>query len=137
MKCDPGYACESSGKDSIDKSADKCDAGYYCKEAATNKQATICSLGNYCDEASAMEVPCPPGKACTAPATYREIPSGGVASTTFETCSAGHWCEQGSSTVTPSGSGGGELCPPGYFCEAGIEAPVPCPPGTYNPDSQG
>lgn len=47
-------------------------------------------------------------------------------------CTAGYYCTQESTTATPSGAGG-DRCPPGYFCEQGTDAPVPCPPGTYNP----
>lgn len=32
LKCDPGMACTTSGKATIDTSTDMCDKGYRCKE---------------------------------------------------------------------------------------------------------
>jgi hypothetical protein len=54
----------------VDVNTDKCEPGYRCLYQATGPQDTICQAGSYCNEGSSFEIPCPPGKACTAPATY-------------------------------------------------------------------
>ena len=37
-------------------------------------------------------------------------------------CEAGYYCDSGSSTPTPSGTGG-DKCTPGYYCPAASSAP--------------
>ena len=50
-------------------------------------------------------------------------------------CQAGHYCESGVDTATPTTSGvhtgtGGE-CPLGSFCPQGSTVPIVCNPGSY------
>ena len=125
-----------------------CEAGYYCPGGSFNKfggdnttERRPCMAGTYCETGSPAEENCPIGtfsggvgatsssncSACT-PGMYCDsagaiMPAG--------MCTAGYYCAGGSSTATPTGTGG-NLCPAGTFCDAGSVQPVPCPAGSYN-----
>lgn len=53
-------------------------------------------------------------------------------------CSAGYICLEGATSSTPNSisDGGGYPCPIGFYCPNGVTIEIPCPPGTYNPDTQ-
>ena len=45
-------------------------------------------------------------------------------------CYASYYCDGGSDTPTPTGSGGG-FCTAGFFCPEGSTEMTPCTPGSY------
>eukprot|EP00656_Telonema_subtile_P043571 TRINITY_DN49916_c0_g1_i1.p1 TRINITY_DN49916_c0_g1~~TRINITY_DN49916_c0_g1_i1.p1 ORF type:complete len:171 (+),score=12.67 TRINITY_DN49916_c0_g1_i1:139-651(+) len=49
-------------------------------------------------------------------------------------CAAGYYCNNGSSTATPSNTSGmGSVCPLGHYCPTGASSPLQCPIGTFGP----
>lgn len=52
-------------------------------------------------------------------------------------CYAGYYCKRGSLTPNPTNATeAGGPCPKGYRCPNGTDFPIPCSPGTYNPQSR-
>ena len=125
LNCPAGYLCDSTGIGEL-LDALLCPAGFYCEKGA--QVAQRCELGHYCEEATAATAghsprPCPAGYACT---------SFGIADYNDFQCSAGRFCEAGITSVA-------EIidCPAGRYCETATPIPELCPPGTYNPSTQG
>lgn len=50
-------------------------------------------------------------------------------------CSAGHYCTLKSTVMNPIGQTFGDYCPSGHYCPLGTGSPVPCPRGTYLPET--
>ena len=50
-------------------------------------------------------------------------------------CTAGHYCESGVDTATPTDGDGhkgvGGVCPPGNYCPRGTVTPLECEAGSY------
>ena len=164
--CDAGYICEQASPSPTPRTIDldlfnqtvgsPCPLGFYCPEGTTRPQrcpgglfinfegagnvsdcglcpagktcpletttAQDCRKGYYCPFNS-TEVPCPVG-------TYNNR-TGGPDDSYCLPCVAGFWCnrEGGASYLS-------KPCPPGYYCDSGVDQPAPCPPGTYR-DSPG
>ncbi|CDJ49290.1 Cast multi-domain protein, related [Eimeria brunetti] len=145
--CRPGTHAENEGM----TACLPCPAGFYCDEAGmgTNKvYRKDCRKGMYCEEGSIIHKNCPPGtynpdkngqtiddcRACP-PGKYcqqEELhePTGD--------CAAGYYCAARSISIAPleTDSFGNGPCPAGYYCPEGIEDPVPCPEGTYQPSTR-
>jgi hypothetical protein len=138
LLCDPGSYC---GENGLAAASGLCAAGYYCTGGSTSSQPVLtlagpsgqsmggrCPVGHFCPEGAVHAVPCTPGAACT----RQGLPAPDA------TCQAGYYCRSTASTATPTDDAlegqGGNRCRPGFYCPAGSAWPVPCSPGTYNPD---
>ncbi|XP_077985306.1 uncharacterized protein LOC144439946 [Glandiceps talaboti] len=122
---------------------DICPEGYYC---IYGDRATPCPQGYYCPEGTGYDYqPCPTGTYgatkgliqepdCT-PCTGGRYCSTPGSPTTDGPCSAGHYCELGVDTNTPTDSDGhkgvGGVCPAGSYCPSNTPTPIPCPAGSY------
>ncbi|CDI84633.1 hypothetical protein, conserved [Eimeria praecox] len=123
-----------------------CPPNHYCPDETDTPMP--CPEGYFCPGGDDPPFTCPPGSratsACKAALTAEECcepcPAGtysdAEASSVCNPCSAGYICTEGSTTPTPSTSGG-YICPAGYYCPAGAVTPRPCSPGTYRKDTGG
>ena len=50
-------------------------------------------------------------------------------------CTAGYYCSLGAVFANPMAQAYGDVCPGGYYCPEGTGDPLPCPAGTYLPDT--
>jgi len=87
----------------------------------------LCPVGTYNNltglRAANECAPCDPGYYC---------PNQGIV-VPDKLCSAGHYCELGSTEPAPVGQVYGYSCPVGHYCPEGTPAPVPCSAGFYQP----
>ena len=124
--CDGGYYC-GPGLNSTDEQVD-CPAGYYCPQGSSTTQP--CNIGTYTDE-TLEENPecknCLPGEYCSIRGL--PVPDGN--------CSAGYFCPDGANLNNPKPGDTGTddyICPVGYECPEHSPEPIPCGPGTYQPN---
>ena len=140
--CTAGMYCGSVG---LSEPTANCSSGYYCLGGATVATPTdgvtgdVCPAGHYCVEGATFPAECPVGTFssstgaaddsvcmdCTAGSYCNES---GIAEVSGP-CPEGFFCANG--TSTPS-----EICPDGHMCPMGSSEPVPCPPGSYQVDTQ-
>ena len=100
-----------------------CTPGKYCAAGTIDTGLVDCPTGYYCNYMTMFgfggngKLPCPAG-------TYRSS-VGATRAEDCSTCTAGKYCEAG--TTTPV------ACPAGHYCPAGTKTPneFPCPDGTY------
>ena len=89
----------------------------------------LCPVGTYNNltglRAANECAPCDPGYYC---------PNQGIV-VPDKLCSAGHYCELGSTEPAPVGQAYGYSCPVGHYCPEGTPAPVPCAAGFYQPNT--
>ncbi|XP_033646870.1 uncharacterized protein LOC117306372 isoform X1 [Asterias rubens] len=145
--CDFGWYCDNEG---LTAPTAQCQAGYYCQRGAQKPDpedgftGDICPMGSFCVEGSATSEDCPIGSYGndTGLKTSSECPlcdPGWFCPTTGLTspgtpCFAGFYCTLGATNGNPDGEAFGYKCPEGHYCPTGTPVPVPCVPGTYNPD---
>ena len=107
-----------------------CEEGYYCESGQDAYETNECPEGHYCQASTFFEVHYPCGIG-----TYNADPLGADESTVCIDCESTKFCSLfGMDTHTGD-------CPPGFYCEAGLEYPSPvdssngqmCVPGTYCP----
>jgi hypothetical protein len=90
--------------------------GYFASGIEGSRSArTQCEPGSYCD-GSGIARPCPAGR------------YGNISGLTNDSCSGG--CADGELCLQQTSSAGGQSCPTGSYCLAGMA--LPCPSGTYN-----
>ena len=134
LLCTPGEFCEGEG---LSESTGNCSDGWFCVGGASNSRpisATnystdcviqftggVCASGTYCPEGVASPLGCPMGLYCN---------DSGLSAPTGN-CSAGYWCSGNAITPSPIDS----PCPIGNYCEEGSQTPLPCPAGTFAPNS--
>ena len=149
--CPPGQYCDRPG---LSNPAGLCSPGYYCTLGSytstppflgpphtdsSSEIGGICPPRGYCEPGSSEPTPCPPG-------TYLNE-TGKASVNDCLMCTPGWFCN-GTASAGPVG-----LCEPGYYCPGGAEnatqveapighytgygdsQPIPCPPGTYNPET--
>ncbi|KDO27716.1 hypothetical protein SPRG_22196, partial [Saprolegnia parasitica CBS 223.65] len=123
-----------------------CPARFYCNGTAT-VQPAVCPQGYYCPASTALPQKCPAG-------TYSNLT--GLAATTdclscppgffcqtsglvqpSGPCMAGYTCTGGAMFPNPNGQSYGTICPAGMYCPLGSALPLPCPLGTYRPNTLG
>ncbi|EQC24780.1 hypothetical protein SDRG_17328, partial [Saprolegnia diclina VS20] len=123
-----------------------CPARFYCNGTAT-VQPAVCPQGFYCPMSTALPQKCPAG-------TYSNLT--GLAVTTdclscppgffcqtsglvqpSGPCMAGYTCTGGAMFPNPNGQSYGTICPAGMYCPLGSALPLPCPLGTYRPNTLG
>nr|XP_006821767.1 PREDICTED: uncharacterized protein LOC100369099 [Saccoglossus kowalevskii] len=119
--CPAGYFCTQGH-------AERCPQGDYCPEG-TGWDTQMCPVGTYGATTSLIQesdcTDCTGGQQCSIPGS--PAPNG--------PCNAGHYCELGVNTATPTATDGhtgvGGVCPPGTYCPSNTPTPIPCPAGTY------
>ena len=50
-------------------------------------------------------------------------------------CSVGYYCSLAAIVPNPTSETFGDICPIGHYCPEGTASPVPCPVGTYQPNT--
>jgi hypothetical protein len=113
--CTTGYYCDDGTYDSTKK----CLAGYYCLSGAYEKdqEGLECPTGFYCTEGTKLPTACPDGKYSL---------RGAQSEDNCTDCLEGYYC------VRYTTSSAMVECPKGYYCPYGVDAPIPCPKGTFN-----
>ncbi|KAM4567238.1 uncharacterized protein PAE49_010636 isoform 2-T2 [Odontesthes bonariensis] len=101
-----------------------CPAGKFCGSEGLVEPTGWCAAGFLC--LIGVKVPnpndnktgslCPPGSFC-----QRGLREGD--------CQAGFYCDWGSRKADQT------LCPAGFFCPSGTPVPMPCPAGTFSPET--
>ena len=121
MLCPVNFYCPRGARDPI-----PCDDKHIC--ALGSEAEYLCAAGFYVKDNSRYAainqcLACPIG-------TYSTLTTEGC-----QPCTAGYMCYGETNTETPTifNMHKGELCPKGHYCPSGIETPLECPPGTYNP----
>ena len=119
--CPEGFYCTAG---TIIFSDYVCPKGYYCPEGTTSSTQYPCSAGTYNPIKGATDdsfcVSCDPGKYC----------SGTGLSEVTGICDGGYICTGGSTTATPTTSGG-QKCTSGYYCPSGGSVQIKCKAGYY------
>jgi len=113
--CPTGYFCDDGTFDR----GNKCKKGYYCHSEAEeeDQKGLECPTGYYCLEGTKLPTACPDGKYSL---------KGAESEDDCTDCREGYYCVRytvGSAMM---------ICPVGYFCPEGVDAPIACPKGTYN-----
>lgn len=113
--CPSGYFCNDG---TFDRS-NKCKKGYYCHSEAFEEDEydNRCPTGYFCEEGTKLPTACPDG-------TYSL--RGAVDEDDCTDCLAGFYC------VRYSTASAMIICPVGYYCPDGVDAPIPCSKGKYN-----
>ncbi|XP_055369802.1 uncharacterized protein si:ch211-286b4.4 [Betta splendens] len=101
-----------------------CPAGLFCGSEGLTQPSGTCAAGFLCLTGATVPNPtdnttgslCPPGTFCQQGQRAGD-------------CWPGFYCDWGSSRADRA------LCPAGSFCPGGTPVPVPCPAGTYGPDT--
>ncbi|KAE8591947.1 hypothetical protein XENTR_v10018612 [Xenopus tropicalis] len=99
-----------------------CPAGFYCAVEGLTQPTGRCLPGYWCIARSQISNPtdgvsgiiCPRGKYC-------------VSGNLTGDCYDGYFCDYHSTRPDQ------KLCPPGFYCPAGTESPLPCDSGSYAP----
>ncbi|KAH8067766.1 calcium ion binding protein [Aureococcus anophagefferens] len=122
--CDAGTFSDSRNL-THERECDECLAGYVCDSATTSNTIADCSAGYYC----------PPGTSSTTMANEYACVAGTYSAATnlgaadeCDACNASYYCSGGGSTVTAT-------CTAGHYCPEGTGTPVECPAGTYSPNA--
>ena len=124
IPCDSGMSCPQSG---LSTPYGICSPGWYCSGGSESPQPTDpaqggpCLPGFYCPEGSFSPTMCDPGFYCS---------SSELANVTGP-CNAGYFCIEGSDVLDPIDGVVGNTCPAGHYCEQQSTSPTPCPVGTY------
>ena len=151
-ECTPGYYCETAG---LTAPTDKCFEGYYCFAGSSTPTPIdpssplstietpfggLCPRGGFCPRGATRPEPCPSGSFSNVTGAASEsqclpcIPGSYCqgSSNPFPTglCEAGFYCPEGSVSSRE------EITPAGYFTEDGSAAPIACPAGTWNQQTQ-
>ena len=127
FKCSDGYDCSNFDELGQNQSptpvGKECPVGHYCQEG--NKYA--CPAGTYRETIKATSIDyclsCKPGYYC-------EEGTGVFDDTIL--CVPGHYCPSGTDLVNMTSN----ICSPGHFCPQGADREIPCPAGSYCPDSE-
>ena len=78
----------------------------------------LCPAGFYCTNGTTLPEKCKNG-------TFS--PAGAASDAECTSCKEGYFCTDASAVM--------HECPKGNYCPLGVQAPIPCPLGTYGPDS--
>ncbi|KAM8904697.1 uncharacterized protein AB9W97_008232 isoform 6-T6 [Spinachia spinachia] len=142
--CAAGQYCPSVG---LSEPAGSCNAGYWCRGAASSPSpldgasGSLCPPGQYCPTGTTAPMACPQGSwSNTSGLRNREdcasclggfyCNSVGLTKPSGP-CAGGYYCVEGAVTSAPTDGVTGGPCPEGYYCPEGTVLPVPCDPGTY------
>ena len=123
IDCPAGSYCPVGSAEPLD-----CPRGYYCGEAVGEPEP--CPIGTLGNRTGLMWIEdctnCTKGRFCDAPGLPG--PRG--------PCDPGYLCYGGAYTSTPTDGVTGEICPRGGYCPLGSFQSKPCPPGTFNNNSE-
>ena len=124
--CPPSYFCDNRFLPVVLFNDSLCPVGYYCPIGTSFAYENPCPRGTFSNTSglstSKQCIPCFPGHFCGESGLVE--PSG--------PCFAGHVCVAGSDSPTPQDS----PCPAGHFCPYGTYDPIPCPMGTFSPNTR-
>lgn len=136
IECPAGRQCISDTA-SVETPT-SCPKGSYCHKG-TGRNPNRCPIGTFNPNLASVSnsscQQCLAGKYC-----FKEGAKGFDSvyedgnGTFVSRCSEGWFCQFGVNVAKPdniSNTGSGFPCQPGYYCEAGIEAMVQCPNGTF------
>ncbi|PIK41162.1 hypothetical protein BSL78_21986 [Apostichopus japonicus] len=144
LDCPAGYFCKFQGEQEICPMGYVCPAGtgYYCPANSSSYEEQPCPSGHYCPEGTEFgeQFKCSPGTFnnltisnnltdCVSCLAGYYCASNGLPWPSG-LCEGGYYCDGGSTTATPSGSGG-DRCLAGTFCPPGSPYPTPCDGGSY------
>ena len=82
-----------------------------------DQEGLECPTGFYCTEGTKLPTACPDGKYSL---------RGAESEDNCTDCREGYYC------VRYTTSSAMVICPKGYYCPYGVDAPIPCPKGTFN-----
>nr|XP_048683106.1 sushi, von Willebrand factor type A, EGF and pentraxin domain-containing protein 1-like [Caretta caretta] len=129
--CDPEVQIQDH-KETFSHGAIKpadCPAGYYCLSGTKAAKQYPCPEGTFSNQTGLSSSKdcraCPGGKFCADAGLL--IPSG--------PCLPRYYCILKARVPNPVNDETGDLCPAGHFCPLGSSSPVPCPTGTFLPQS--
>ena len=138
--CTAGRYCDREG---LAEPTGLCMAGYFCGVGESVANPNRCPPGHFCVEGTSVPVPCPPGTYSAAEGnanvTNCRPCSGGQncldsgLSAPSGLCDAGYYCPHDVATVYPNPQA--YPCLAGHRCLEGIADPIPCEPGTYQPNT--
>jgi len=119
IACLPGYYCPVNTKYATEY---PCPRGTYntAPSGTSIGSCTTCPIAKYCPPGTATPLDCPPGSYCVA----------GTADPLQSKCPGGTY----SGDVAIGSSAACTACPKGHYCPVGSVYPIPCPPGTVNPN---
>ncbi|KAL8442952.1 hypothetical protein Emed_007046 [Eimeria media] len=138
--CTAGKYCSAYG---LAATSGDCSAGYACPEGSTSPHpdSALCPAGHYCQGGVNPPQKCPPGKVLSGRGASKEddcLPcppgfycQGSGLSAPTGPCPEGYYCEK--ETTDPNNA---IPCKAGHMCPEGSPAPVPCPPGTKQPNER-
>ncbi|XP_072885876.1 uncharacterized protein [Hemitrygon akajei] len=119
LPCTPGFSCSQTA---LTHPNELCSPGFYCKNGAKTSRPLdgetggLCPKGYYCPEGTTMPIQCEDGSYNNATGQER-----------CSDCPPGFYCIKGHD-VRP--------CPEGHYCLKNMgKNLLPCPPGTYNPNT--
>ncbi|KAJ8368244.1 hypothetical protein SKAU_G00082720 [Synaphobranchus kaupii] len=160
--CPPAFYCPEWGQSSAEL---ECPEGWFCPAGSASGQLSEhrCPEGHACPSGSVQPAVCPPGthQPLLAQSTCSPCPpagtmgqteglhsqqyctpcpngaycNGSALTTPTGPCTAGHYCTLGAVEPAPVSQDYGDVCPPGHYCPQGSSSPVPCPMGTYLPNT--
>ncbi|CAM4616195.1 unnamed protein product [Lepidochelys kempii] len=129
--CDPEVQIQDH-KETFSHGAIKpadCPAGYYCLSGTKAAKQYPCPEGTFSNQTGLSSSKdcraCPGGKFCADAGLL--TPSG--------PCLPRYYCILKARVPNPVNDETGDLCPAGHFCPLGSSSPVPCPTGTFLPQS--
>lgn len=144
LACPAGFFCNQTG---LDTPSGNCSAGYLCVSGAEHPGPNDgtngpCSVGHYCEEGAKNATACPPGTL--------NPQEGAKGLSECRPCTGGHYCDDFGLTQPTGPCDRRYYCPalanitnptpvdykciPGHFCLNATVHPIPCPPGTYQPN---
>ena len=133
VPCTASFYCSQPGLRAV---SGPCNAGYFCPVASTSPTQSQCLPGSYCPAQASAPSPCPVGSMCPTAGLSVPMP-----------CTPGFYCDAQSLTNVTGPCPGGYFCPagstsstqnactPGHYCTSESATPLPCPPGTFNTNS--
>eukprot|EP00344_Euplotes_crassus_P009321 CAMPEP_0197016988 /NCGR_PEP_ID=MMETSP1380-20130617/79288_1 /TAXON_ID=5936 /ORGANISM="Euplotes crassus, Strain CT5" /LENGTH=1521 /DNA_ID=CAMNT_0042444029 /DNA_START=1979 /DNA_END=6544 /DNA_ORIENTATION=- len=105
-----------------------CTQGYYCPQGATAQVACTGLSTSLCPTGSKFEG----GQSTSCTKGYY------LSGSLCKFCDKGYVCYDNSQTSNPTDGTQGKICPVGYYCDPEISfTEIPCPAGTYNPNTEG
>ncbi len=122
-----------------------CPAGMVC--VIGTAVPVVCPIGSYCPPGtqSSLQFRCPVGtfgaslglstlSSCSACLAGMACTASGLSQPDVS-CSAGYFCLGGAASSTPLDGITGNVCPMGHYCPINSMSPVPCPAGSFSPNT--